>query len=113
MFCPFSLGARVRARLPKVLFSLTRVCTAFCIFIVSFKETASLGSLIQPALQFLNVETRFPMLTETCTLEYSFVFCLESLWRKTWLSCVGVLWMGLESCDRLVLFRIALRVAVR
>ena len=36
-------------------------------FIVSFKETANSGSLIQLALQFLNVETRFPMLAEGST----------------------------------------------
>jgi hypothetical protein len=58
----FSLEARVRARLPKVLFSLGRVSTAFRISIVSFKENANTDSLIQPALQFLNVEIWFLML---------------------------------------------------
>jgi hypothetical protein len=64
------------ARLLKVLFSLTRVCTAFCVFMVSFKEIASLGSLIQLALQFLNVEMRFPMLTEGSRSGSSLLFFL-------------------------------------
>jgi len=93
VFCPFecivrfslkfSKGARVRARLPKVLFSPGEVSNAFCVSIVSFKETANADSLIQPALQFLNVETRFPMLAEGSTLGISLLFCLESLCRKT------------------------------
>jgi len=106
VFCPFecimrlslkfSLGARVRARLPRVLFSPGRVSAAFRIFIVSFKETANTDSLIQPALQFSHGETRFPMLAETCTLGISFHFRLESLCRKTRRSCARVLWMGLN-----------------
>jgi hypothetical protein len=52
------------------------------ISIVSFRENANTDSVIQPALQFLNVETRFPMLAETCTLEISLPFHLESLCRK-------------------------------
>ena len=95
-----SLGARVRARLPRVLFSPGRVSTAFRIFIVSFKEIANSASLIQPALQFSYVETRFLMLAETCTLGISFHFRLESLCRKTQSSGACVLWMGLESCDQ-------------
>jgi hypothetical protein len=78
----FSKGACVRARLPRVLFPLDRVRTAFRIFIVSFKEHANTTSPFQPALQFLNVVIWFLMLTETCTLEYSLPFCLESLCRK-------------------------------
>ena len=46
--------------------------TVFCI--VSFKEHANAGSLIQPALQFSYVETRFLMLVEGSTLEISFHF---------------------------------------
>jgi len=68
--------------------------TVFCI--VSFKEHANAGTLIQPALQFLNVEMRFLMLAEACTLGISFLFCLESLCRKTRSSCARVLWMGLN-----------------
>ena len=41
-----------------------------------------LGVHVEPALQFLNVEIRFLMLAETCTLEISFLFRLESLCRK-------------------------------
>ena len=92
----FSLGARVRARLPTVLFSLDGVSTAFRIFIVSFKEIANTGMLIQPALQFLNVEFWFLMLPEGSRSGISFVFCLESLCRKTRPSCARVLWMGLN-----------------
>ena len=51
-----SKGARVRARLPTVLFSLGEVRIAFRISIVSFKETANSASLIQLALQFFHVE---------------------------------------------------------
>ena len=42
----------------------------------------SLGAHVEPALQFLNVETRFPMLAEGSTLGISLPFCLESLWVK-------------------------------
>jgi hypothetical protein len=66
VFCPFecivmlslkfSKGARVRARLPTVLFSLGGVSTAFRVSIVSFKEHANADSLIQSALQFSHVE---------------------------------------------------------
>jgi hypothetical protein len=79
----FSKGARVDTRLPRVLFSLGRVTIAFRIFIVSFKETVSLGSLIQLALQFLNVEIWFLMLAEGSRSGVSFLFRLESLCRKT------------------------------
>jgi hypothetical protein len=51
--------------------------TVFCI--VSFKEHANAGTLLQPALQFLNVEMRFLMLAEGSTLGISFLFFLESL----------------------------------
>jgi hypothetical protein len=54
-------------------FVYCRVC------IVSFKENANAGSLIQPALQFSHIEKRFPMLTEGSTMEYSLLFSLESL----------------------------------
>jgi hypothetical protein len=94
LYC--SLGARVRTRLPRVLFPLGRVRAAFSNSIVSFKETANTDSLIQPALQFLNVETRSPMLAEACALGISFHSCLESLCRKTRPSCARVLWMGLN-----------------
>jgi hypothetical protein len=110
VFCPFeciarlslkfSLGAYVRARLPRVLFSLGRVNTPFCVFIVIFKETVSLGRLFQPALQSSYVETRFPMLGEGRSVRISFHFRLESLCRKTRRSRTGVLWMGLESRDQ-------------
>jgi hypothetical protein len=106
VFCPFeciirfslkcSKGARVRARLPTVLFSLGEVSTAFCISIVSFKEHANTGSLIQPALQFSYVETRFLMLGEGSTLGISFHFRLESLCRKTRPPRARVPWMGLN-----------------
>jgi hypothetical protein len=75
----FSKSARVGARLPTVLFSLGRFRMAFRVFIVSFKETVSLGSLIQPVLQFSHVEERLLMLAEGRTLEYSLLFFLESL----------------------------------
>ena len=63
---------------------------------MSFKENANTASLIQPALQFSYVETRFPMLAEGSTLGISFHFCLESLCRKTRLSCARVLWMAVN-----------------
>ena len=85
-----------KAGLPRVLFSLGGFSAAFRVFIVSFKETVSLGSLVQPAFQFLNVETRFLMLAEGSRSEVSFHFRLESLCRKTWRSCACVLWMGLN-----------------
>jgi hypothetical protein len=56
------------------LFSLDGVSTAFRIFIVSFKENANADSLIQPALQFLNVEFWFLMLPEGSTLGISLLF---------------------------------------
>jgi len=65
------------------LFPLGRVSIALCISIVSFKENANADSLIQPALQFSYVETRFLMLAEGRTLGISFHFRLESLCRKT------------------------------
>jgi len=78
----FSLGARVERAPSEGLFSLDMVKAAFRIFIVSFKETANSASLIQPALQFSYVETRFLMLAEGSTLGISLLFFLESLWRR-------------------------------
>ena len=47
-----------------------------------FSLKLSLEAHVEPALQFLNVEKRFLMLAETCTLEISFHSCLESLCVK-------------------------------
>jgi hypothetical protein len=71
------LWVRVFAQPSEVLFSLGEVSAAFCIFIVSFKETVPLGSFVQPALQFSHVKKCFPMLAETRTLEISLHFHLE------------------------------------
>ena len=58
---------------------MTRVFFPFeCIVRLSLK--CSLGARVEPALQFLNVEMRFLMLTEGSTLGISFLFCLESLY---------------------------------
>jgi hypothetical protein len=85
-----SLGARVRAP-SEGLFSLGEFSTAFRTFTVSFKETVSLGSLIQLTLQFLNVAIWFLMSAEGSRSGISFHFRLESLCRKTRLSCACVL----------------------
>jgi hypothetical protein len=71
----FRLSCRKCSRAPSEgpLLARRGQCCFLC-SIVSFKEIASLGSLIQPALQFSYVETRFLMLAEGRTLEYSFVF---------------------------------------
>jgi hypothetical protein len=55
-------------------------CPFECIVRISLK--CSLGARVEPALQFLNVETRFLMLAEGSTLGISFHFRLESLWVK-------------------------------
>jgi hypothetical protein len=47
---------------------------------VRFIENSNSGSLIQLALQFLNVEMRFLMLAEGRALGISFLFFLESLY---------------------------------
>jgi hypothetical protein len=61
------------------------VAHVFCLFefIVIGSLKCSLGAHVELALQFLNVEMPFPMLTETCTLGISFHFRLESLCPKT------------------------------
>jgi hypothetical protein len=59
-------------------FDVARVfCPFECLVIRSLK--CSLGAGVEPALQFLNVETCFIMLAERRTLGISFHFCLESL----------------------------------
>jgi len=52
------------------------VARVFCPFkcIVRFSLKCSLGARVEPALQFLNVEMRFPMLAEGRTLEISLLF---------------------------------------
>jgi hypothetical protein len=46
----------------------------WCIVRVSLK--VSLGAHVEPALQFFNVETRFPMLAEGSRSKVSLPFCL-------------------------------------
>jgi hypothetical protein len=48
---------------------------------VRFSLKCSLGAHVEPAFQFLNVEMRFLMLAEGCTLGISFLFFLESLYE--------------------------------
>jgi len=76
--------------------------SALRISIVSFKENANSASPIQPALQFFYVEIWFLMLAEGSTLGISFLFCLESLCRKTRPSCARVLWMAVNHMIRVV-----------
>jgi len=62
-------------------FGVARVfCPFECLVRLSLKF--SLGAHVEPSLQFLNVEMRFSMLAETCTLGISFHFRLESLCVK-------------------------------
>ena len=60
------------------------VAHVFCPFecIVRLSLKCSLGACVEPVRQFLNVEIWFPMLAEGSTLGISFLFCLESLWRR-------------------------------
>jgi hypothetical protein len=46
---------------------------------VKISLKCSLGARVEPALQFFNVEMRFPMFAEGSTLGISFLFLLESL----------------------------------